>query len=59
VAKRFLLVSDADWKNWWAAVSKKLRKDPWFDASIKNRLSSRGALSETGISWIDFCMMEI
>jgi len=47
--KDFFLVSDADWKNWWAAVSKKLKKDPWFDASIKNQIILREEpLSETG-----------
>jgi len=31
----FGLVDEDNWKKWWANVSKKLKKDPWFDTSSK------------------------
>ena len=37
----FSLIKDNDWNKWWAIITKKLKKDPWFDTSSKSEIILR------------------
>lgn len=51
----FGLIEEGDWKKWWAGVSKKIPKDPWFDTKSKKTIALREKpISEPSVLYEQF-----